>query len=169
MTILPIILLVAVPYCIVSSVESQAADAATRIKFTLEVDCDRPFSFHNYPVNSEMDGFLSSEQKAYADLTMFTLNSPRIHFEAQMGGVPSPAPGGYASLKILHNNFYRTVWDLPNNQFLLDIDLQKNLCNAKLSIKLRPGKREYSIYDGLIMYYCSRVDIKNISCEKNIK
>jgi hypothetical protein len=101
MVMLPRFVLVAIMSCTGLPVETLATEFPVRVKFALEVDCDRPFSLRNYSVHSEFDGFLSSEQKAFADLTVFSGTNPRIHFAALANGAPSPAPGGYSSLKVL--------------------------------------------------------------------
>jgi hypothetical protein len=145
---------------------SQTLDFAVRIKFGFDVDCNRPFTTQNYPVSAKFDAFVPAEGKASADLVLSIPLSPRIHFDAQPNGASTPAPGGYSSLNVYSGGNYLAVWDLPNNQFLLSITRHNHSCKAQLFIKLRPDAREYSIYAG-VMNYCSRIELRNISCETN--
>jgi hypothetical protein len=96
--------------CIAPAAESQTGDLAVKIKFDVESDCSRPFPVQNYPVHAEFDGFLSSEGNASADLMHSTPFTPRLHFDALINAAPSPAPGGYASVKLISRTHYQTFW-----------------------------------------------------------
>jgi hypothetical protein len=152
--------------CLGSQAESQTSGLSVRVKFGFESDCERPVFVRNFPTSAEFEGFLTPEGRVYGDLSMWPTLSPRIHFEMQPNGAPAPAPGGYISLKVLSNNHYRAIWDLPTDQFLVDIDRRGKFCTARLTIRLGPGMSEYSIFNG-IMNYCSRIELKRISCETN--
>lgn len=64
-------------------------------------------------------------------------------------------------------NQVRAVWDLPNNQLVLNVMAHGRACSANLSFRLKPGKKEYSMFDGSQMYYCSAQRLLQTSCEAN--
>jgi hypothetical protein len=145
---------------------SQKAGFAVKIGFDAEADCNRPFPVQNYTVHANFDAFVSPQGDGSADLSYSIPFTPQFHIEAKLDGPPKPAAGGWGSLKTLSKDRYQILYDLPNNQVVLDIFVRKQWCNANISIRLRPREREYSWYMG-VMNYCSRIDIKKTSCETN--
>jgi uncharacterized protein YceH (UPF0502 family) len=88
-----------------------------------------------------------------------------VHFDARLGGRPQPAPGGTSQLRVVSSNRLRAIWDLPNNQLILDIKAARESCSLVLNIKLKPGKREYTMFDGRRFHYCSNRRIIATACQ----
>lgn len=140
--------------------------AQLRAVFDLRFDCERPFLVRGHPIRATFDAVLRSDKTANADLAIrgrFFTNT--VHFDARLGGGPRPAPGGTSLLRVVSGNHLRGVWDLPNNQLVLDIISKGRSCAARLAMKLKPGKRDYTMYDGRTFYYCSAQKLLSTSCE----
>jgi hypothetical protein len=152
--------------CIGSPAGGQTTGLAVKVRWDSESDCSRPFPVQNYLVHNEFDGFISPQGYGFADLSYSIPTAPRLHFEAKLNSPPVPVPGGYGSIKAVSRGHYQLVYDLPNNQSILDIFREQRGCKANLSLKLRPGEKEYSSFVG-VMNYCSRIVFKNITCETN--
>jgi len=142
------------------------ASAQLRAVFDLRFDCERPFLVREHPIRATFDAVLRSDKSASADLAIRgRIFTNTVHFEAQLGGGAQPAPGGTSLLRVVSGNQLRAVWDLPNNQLVLDIISKGKACAAKLAMKLKPGKRDYTMFDGRTFYYCSAQRLLSTSCE----
>jgi len=110
---------------------------------------------------------MNADKTASADLAITgVLFTSKVHFDARLGGGAQPAPGGTSRLRVVAKNRLQAVWDLPNNQLILDIAATgRSSCSVRLNIKLKPGKREYTMFDGAITYYCSKQQLLSSSCE----
>jgi hypothetical protein len=147
---------------------AQAASAKLNAGFDLQFDCERPFLVRNHPIHAVFTGVLDTDKSASADLAItgrFFTNT--VHFDARLGATSQSAPGGTSSLRVMGGNRLRAIWNLPNNQFILDIVARGRSCSATLNIKLKPGMHEYSMFDGTTMYYCSKQTLLRTSCEAN--
>jgi hypothetical protein len=147
-----------------------APDAAAQavnfqIKFTGMVDCQQPIALSNVPISAEGTGQINTDGTGYADITQtaFVL-STRIHFEGRLGR-PNEAPGGTALARVTGKNSLRLIWSLPNHQFVLNIAVRGQSCSASLATSLKPGKSQYSLFDGNIYHYCSKPRVESSSCQ----
>ena len=154
---------------VVLPARAEAESAAVRINFTMEVDCSHPLPAYHLPIHGEFTGHFGPDpgKAATADLSLTALLvfSSHVHFVAQPGGAPYPATVGSSSIKILSNDRVRANWDLPNNVLSFDIEQHAQSCNATLTVALKPGKGEYSLYGGGMMNFCSRAEVRSVSCE----
>jgi hypothetical protein len=135
-------------------------------KFELTFDCERPFQVRNHPIHANFTAILNPDKSAAADLAITgVIFTNTVHFDARLGGRPQPAPGGTSQLHVISSRRVRAIWDLPNNQLILDITGAGQSCAAALSIKLKPGKTEYTMFDGHSFYYCSDRHLLSSTCE----
>jgi hypothetical protein len=144
---------------------ARAASVNFQIAFSGHVDCHRPFQISNVPISGSGTGSLNSDGTATADLTetAFILSS-RIHFEGRLGR-STPAPGGTAQVRVAGQHRLLLIWNLPNNQFIVDISVNGQSCTARFETQLRPGKTEYTFFDGTIYHYCGRPTTESASCQ----
>jgi hypothetical protein len=145
---------------------AQAQSAHIDAKFELAFDCEQPIFVRNYPMHAVFTGTLNANRSATADLALsgpFINNT--IHFDARLGGGTRPAPGGSARLSVISSSRLRAVWDLPNNQLILDIIVRRSSCSTVLAIRLKPGQHQYSMYSGTHFHYCSAYRLISSSCE----
>jgi hypothetical protein len=147
---------------------AQKGNVSLKAVFDLQFDCERPFFVRNHPIRSVFTGVLHADKSATADLAISgVLLTNRVHFDARLGNASQDAPGGTSSLRVVARNQIRAIWDLPNNQLVLNIVGTGRSCSANLKLRLKPGKREYSMFDGNQMYYCSQHRLLRTSCEAN--
>jgi hypothetical protein len=144
-----------------------AQEGVLRMKFSFDgvVDCSRPVAVKNFALHGEGDAVLYSDRRATLDYTQQGLSSTQVRFDAQLGGAPSAAPGGTASLRVINRNQLRAVWSLPNNDMILNVSVARNSCVAKIDARLKGGARELSVYDSGMLVYCNRPKITRISCQ----
>ncbi len=149
-----------------SEAVAQTSSVGGKANFDLQFDCERPFLVRNHPIHAVVTALLNADKSASADLAItgrFFTN--RVHFDARLGGAPQSAPGGTSNLRVIASNHLRAIWSLPNNQLIVDIVTARRSCSASLSIKLKPGMREYTMFDGSQMYYCSKQTLLRTSCQ----
>ena len=144
---------------------AHAAAVNFQIAFSGHVDCHRPFQISNVPISGSGTGSLNSDGTGTADLTetAFVLSS-RIHFEGRLGR-STPAPGGTAQIRVAGQHRLSLIWNLPNNQFIVDIAVNGRSCTARFELQLRPGKTEYTFFDGTIYHYCGLPSTESASCQ----
>jgi hypothetical protein len=147
---------------------AQTDSVHLKANFGLLFDCERPFQVRNHPIRAEFTAVLNADKSASADLLISgVIFKNTVHFDARLGSASQPAPGGTSSLRVIARNRVRAIWDLPNNQFILDLTSAGRSCSAKLNIKLKPGMHEYSMFDGNLMYYCSKQKLQQTTCQAN--
>jgi hypothetical protein len=61
-------------------------------------------------------------------------------------------------------NSLRLIWNLPNNQLIVRIDVSGQSCNASFQSELRSGQTEHTLYDGNQYYYCEAPRVQAASC-----
>jgi len=140
------------------------AQAKFRIGFAGQVDCDKPSAVKNVPVRMEGNGVLNPDGSASADVTLtaFVLSST-IHFLGRLGAPPASAPGGTSQVRVAGRDRLRLIWNLPNNQFVVNIQVKGQSCSAQLQPILKPGKTQYTFFDGRTYHYCGRPRIAQSS------
>ena len=136
-----------------------------QIAFTGHVDCYRPIAINNVPITGSGAGTMYTDGSASADLTQtaFVLSST-VHFEGRLGR-PAPAPGGTAQVRVAGPHRLLLIWDLPNNQMVVTVNVTSNTCTARFVANLKPGKTEYTLFDGNNYHYCGRPIPVTASCQ----
>lgn len=144
-----------------------AQEGVLNMSFSFDgvVNCTRPLAVQNFTLHGEGRAILYSDKRATLDYTQRGLTSTQVNFDAKLGGAPSPAPGGTATLRVVSRNTLRAVWSLPNNDLILNVSVSRKSCVAKIDARLRGGAHEYSLYDSGILVYCGRPRIANVACQ----
>ncbi|WP_213029914.1 hypothetical protein, partial [Acinetobacter baumannii] len=75
------------------------------------------------------------------------------------------APAGSAALRVVGRHTLRAIRDYPNNQVLINITVRGNVCTMTIDQRLKPGKREYTFFNGSGVSICSRPTFTRTSCE----
>lgn len=132
--------------------------------FEMAVTCDRPVQVRDFLVRGTGTGVLHADKSASADLDITTLTTSRIHFDGRLGGAPRSAPGGTSQVHVAGKNRLRLIWGLPNNLLTMDLVIAGHGCTAIPGMRLKPGQREYSLFDGNGFYYCARPRVLRTSC-----
>jgi hypothetical protein len=137
------------------------------VSFGGKVDCDRPLKIDNVPISGRGTGVLNPDGTASADVTQtaFYIFSSTIHFEGRLGSPPTAAPGGTAQIRVAGRNSLRLIWNLPNNQLVVRIDVSGRSCSASFASELRPGQSEHTLYDGNQYHYCNAPRVEQASCQ----
>lgn len=145
---------------------AQSGTVNFQIAFSGHVDCHRPFAISGVPISGSGTGSLTTDGVATADLTetAFVLSS-RIHFDGRIGARANPAPGGTAQVRVAGKNRLLLIWNLPNNTMVVGVTVNGHSCTATFSANLKPGKTEYTLFDGNIYHYCGRPTAETASCQ----
>ena len=139
-----------------SEAVAQTSIISGKANFDLQFDCERPFLVRDHPISPEVTALLNADKSASADAITGTIFTNKVHFDARLGAASQSAPGGTSSLRVMASNHLRAIWSLPNNQIIVDFVAAGRSCSATLGVRLKPGMREYTMFDGSLMYYCSR-------------
>lgn len=144
---------------------AQTGSVKFRIGFSGHVDCQRPIQISHVPISGSGTGSINTDGTGSADITetAFIL-STRIHFEGRLGRL-TPAPGGTAQTRVAGKHRLLLIWNLPNNQLVVTVDVHGQTCSASFAARLKPGKAEYTLFDGNIYHYCSRPIPETSSCQ----
>jgi hypothetical protein len=145
---------------------AQGSSVSFQIGFTGHVDCYRPIAINNVPISGSGTGTMTTDGAVTADLTetAFIL-STGIHFEGRLGARANPAPGGTAQVRVAGKNHLLLIWNLPNNALVVSVVVHGNTCSASFAANLKPGKTEYTLFDGNIYHYCGRPTPETSSCQ----
>ena len=142
-----------------------AAGSTMRAKFTYDgvADCENP-SVSNFPIHAEGTGTLTVDR--HASLDVDSTVSGQEHYETTLGGRPTEATAGSASLRVLGKHHIQAIRSYPNNILVADITVVGHGCTLTIDNRLKPGKREYTFttrFGGLA--YCGRPRVVSASCE----
>jgi hypothetical protein len=74
------------------------------------------------------------------------------------------APAGSASLHVVGRHTLRAVRDYPNNQIIITMTIRGADCTMRIDQRLKPGKKQYTFYNGSGLSYCSRPIITKTQC-----
>lgn len=151
--------------CVASPSPAQEGVFNMSFSFDGVVNCTRPMAVQNFSLHGEGRAILYSDKRATLDYTQRGLSSTQVNFDAKLGGAPSPAPGGTASLRVVNRKTLRAVWSLPNTDLILNVSVARNSCVARIDARQKGGAREYSLYDSGMLVYCSRPRIMNVACQ----
>jgi hypothetical protein len=139
------------------------AAAQLRARFSFEglATCQNP-PITNFPIRGEGEGVLSTDRSATLDMNSSV--EGRVQYQAKLGGAAMAAPEGSASLRVLGRHTLRAVRDYPNNQIIITMTVRGSACTMTIDQKLKPGKKQYTFYNGSGLSYCSRPVITRTEC-----
>jgi hypothetical protein len=144
----------------------QSADAAggeLRARFSFDglATCQNP-PISNFPIHGEGTGVLSTDRSASLDMNNTV--EGRVQYSAKLGGRPTEAPAGSASLHVVGRHTLRAVRDYPNNQVIITMTINGSACSMRIDQRLKPGKRDYTFYNGSGVSICSRPTFTHMEC-----
>lgn len=145
-------------------VSGQAAGQQVQAKFSFDglATCQNP-AVSNFPIHGEGTGVLSTDRTATLDMNSTV--EGRVQYQAKLGGAPMEAPLGSASLRVVGRNTLRAVRDYPNNYIAISMTVRGSNCAITIENRLKPGKHQYTFYNGSGLSYCSKPIITRASCE----
>lgn len=145
-------------------VSGEAAGQQVRAKFSFDglATCQQP-AVTNFPIHGEGTGVLSTDRTASLDMNSTV--EGRVQYQAKLGGAPMEAPLGSASLRVVGRHTLRAVRDYPNNYIAINMTVRGSNCAVTIENRLKPGKRQYTFYNGSGLSYCSKPIITRASCE----
>jgi hypothetical protein len=164
MTTRPAYAIAAVAACLATlPVSVNAASTTVRARFSYDAiaTCTQP-PVQNFPVHAEGTGTLSTDRSATLDMSSNALGQES--YTAKLGGKPTEAPGGSASLTVVSRHTLRAVRDYPNNQLIAYMTVTGNSCTLKIENRLKPGKREYTFTGNMGVFTCSKPQVTHAEC-----
>jgi hypothetical protein len=143
---------------------SDAAGSTIRARFSFDglATCQQP-PIQNFPIHGDGTGVLSTDRTARLDVNSTV--EGRVEYQTKLGGKPTAAPEGSASLRVMGRHSLRAVREYPNNYIIVDLTVVGNTCSIKMQNRLKPGKRQYTFYNGSGLSYCSAPVFTRTSCE----
>jgi hypothetical protein len=146
-----------------------AHDSVLRAKFGYDgvTDCEKP-SIRNLPIRVEGTGTLSVDRHASLDVTGIAMGIfvKKEHYDTTLGGKPTAAENGAASVRVLGRRHLQAIRYYPNNIVIADLFVTGNSCVLKIDHRLKPGKRQYTFTNPLGgIAYCERPRTIRTSCE----
>jgi hypothetical protein len=112
--------------------------------------------------SSEGTAVLSTDRSASVD--MDSSAEGRVQLNGKLGGRPTEAPGGSASLSVAGRHTLRAVREYPNNYTVVTLTVIGNSCSMKVEDRLKPGKRQYTFHTSVGLAYCSKPHITRAEC-----
>jgi hypothetical protein len=147
--------------CVVTAPTESLAQAQARFSYDAVVDCVKP-QVRNFPIHGEGTGRLSTDRSASLD---FHSNvAGRETYDVKLGGPPTEARAGSASLRVTGRKSLRAVRDYPNNTMVVDLKLVGSTCTIKIENRLKPGKTQYTFPTLLGLAYCGKPKVTKTSC-----
>jgi hypothetical protein len=135
-------------------------------KFTGTMSCMSPVPVSNAPVGGSGTGVINADGSVSADITQTLLVfSTTVHFDSRLGPGLSAAPGGTVQVRVAGRHSLRFFWNLPNDTLVVTIAVRGKSCKASFQANLRPGKSQYTFYDGSMYHYCGKPAMTTSSCE----
>jgi len=144
-------------------VAGRSADDAVRGKFVLDAiaNCENP-PVQNFPVHSEGTASLSADRSARLDLVSNV--SGAVQYNAKLGGKPTEAPEGSASLHVVGRHTLQAIRDYPNNIQIVNMTIIGHSCSLKIENRLKPGKHQYTFHTAIGLAYCSKPQVVKAEC-----
>ncbi|MGO4716580.1 hypothetical protein [Bradyrhizobium sp. 2TAF24] len=150
---------------IASTAQAQPAGTlSVRFAFEGRVDCDQPRHVRDFPIHGEGTASLQQNRRTSLDMSIRATSTNRLHFDTNLGGAPTTAPGGTMQLRVISASRLRAIWQLPNNSFNVDLTAQGSSCAIRIDTALNRGSRQYTLFDGGQFYFCSKPRILSTRC-----
>ncbi len=147
------------------SLLSTATDcyAQVQAQFTYEAvaNCERP-AMRNVPIRVTGTGRLSTDRSA--SLQTYSNVEGSKNYNVTLGGKPTEASNGSASLRVLGRSSLRAVREYPNNLVIIDLKIVGAQCQIQVKHQLKPGKRQYTFETSFGVAYCDRPTTTRTSC-----
>jgi hypothetical protein len=142
---------------------AESAGKAIRGKFSFDeiANCENP-PVQNFPVHTEGTAVLSTDRSASVD--MDSNAEGRVQLSGKLGGRPTEAPGGSASLSVAGKHTLRAIREYPNNYTVVTLTVIGNSCSMRVEDRLKPGKRQYTFQTSVGLAYCSKPQITRAEC-----
>jgi hypothetical protein len=142
---------------------SEAAGPQIRGRFSFDglANCDNP-PIRNFPIHGEGTGVLSVDRSATLDMNSTV--EGRVRYNATLGGKPTEAPAGSASLHVVGRHTLRAIRDYPNNVIIINMTIRGTACTMTIENRLKPGKRQYTFFNGSGISYCAKPQITRSEC-----
>ena len=144
-------------------VAGNAAGTVIRARFSFDAlaTCTSP-AVQNFAVHAEGSGTLSTDRTATLDMSS-NIQS-RETYTAKLGGRPTEATGGTASLRVVNRHTLRAVREYPNNMIIATMTVIGNSCRLNIENRLKPGKREYTFTGNGGVAICSKPRMTHAEC-----
>lgn len=148
---------------VMSPVSGKAAGDVIRGKFVLDAiaNCENP-PVQNFPVHSEGTASLSTDRSARLDLMSNV--SGAVQYNAKLGGKPTEAPEGSASLHVVGRHTLQAIRDYPNNIQVVNMTIIGHSCSLKIENRLKPRKHQYTFHTAIGLAYCSKPQVVKAEC-----
>jgi len=145
-------------------VAGNAAGIVVRARFSFDAlaTCTKP-AVQNFAVHAEGSGTLSTDRTATLDMSSNIQG--KESYTAKLGGRPTEAVGGSASLRVVSQHTLRATREYPNNLIIATMTVIGNSCRLNIENRLKPGRREYTFYgNGGLVAICSRPRLTHAEC-----
>lgn len=144
-------------------ISGEAAGTAIRGKFVFDgtANCQNP-PVQNFPIHTEGTAMLSTDRSAAVDMESNV--EGRLQLSGTLGGKPTEAPGGLASLRVAGKHTLRAIREYPNNYLIVNLTVIGKSCSMKVEHRLKPGRRQYTFNTSVGMAYCSKPQIVRAEC-----
>jgi len=149
-------------------------DVRVAVDWAMTYDCSGPptaFPIANWP--GALHGVLGlNRDRSYAmELSFSGLGSPAwsLRWEGRLGGAPMQTRGGSAELRVGGPHRLRAIFHEPNNDIVWDVDADANGCQVTIANRLRPGRTDYTLYNGdprdeLRFTHCTAIRTASATC-----
>ena len=105
-----------------------------------------------------VDGLANCQQPALQNFAV------RIEGTGKLGGKPSEALGGSASVRVVNRHTLQAVREYPNNLVLVYMTVIGNSCSLRVENRLKPGRRQYSFTGNMGVALCSKPRVTHAEC-----
>ena len=135
-------------------------------RFSGIMSCMQPVPVSNAPISGSGTGVLNQDGSVTAEISQSLLVfSSTQRFDSRLGAGVTSAPGGTAQVRVAGRQSLRFFWNLPNNTLIVTVAVRGQSCSASFQANLRPGKSQYTFFDGSMYHYCGRPVMTTSSCE----
>ena len=142
-----------------------AQSANFSFKFNGSMSCMQPIPVANAPISGAGAGVLNPDGSVTAEITQSAfMFSTSLQFNSKLGSGLTQVPGGTGQVRVVGRNSLKFIWNLPNNSLIVTVNVHGQSCSASFATALRPGKSEYTFFDGSMYHYCQRPVMTSSSC-----
>jgi len=144
-------------------VAGRSAEDGVRGKFVFDgiANCENP-PVQNFPVHAEGTASLLADRSARVDMVSNVEGG--VQYNAKLGGKPTEAPEGSASLHVVGRHTLQAIRDYPNNIQVVNMTIIGHSCSLKIENRLKPGKRQYTFHTAIGLAYCSKPQVVKAEC-----